>query len=106
VTSSEDGIIWIDHVDDVKNYELGARVLGGAKIHQQGDDLDRLNSFPTEAIEGLHRFFELLLIKTHFVEGCEEKDFSLAPVIDEDFCDIPSINVDGDDNGVCVGEQS
>jgi hypothetical protein len=35
-----------------------------------------------------------------------EKDFSLATIIDKDFGDVPSINVDGDDHGVCVGEGS
>jgi hypothetical protein len=62
--------------------------------------------FPAEVIEGLHRFFELLSIKAQFVEGCMEKDFSLATVIDEDFCDIPSVDVEGDNYGICVGKQS
>jgi hypothetical protein len=104
LASSEDGVVRIDHVDDVKSYELNARVLGDAKTHRQGDDPDRFNSFFTKAIEGLHLFFELLLIKAHFVEGCKEKDFRLATVINEDFGDVPSIDVDGDDHGVCVGE--
>jgi hypothetical protein len=60
--------------------------------------------FPTEAIERLRRFFVLLSIKTHFVEGYEEKDFILATIIDEDFGDVPSIDVDGDNHGVYVGE--
>jgi hypothetical protein len=46
----------------------------------------------------------LLLIETHFVEGCEEKDFSFTTIIDEDFGDVPSIDIDGDDHGVYVGE--
>jgi hypothetical protein len=46
----------------------------------------------------------LLLIKTHFVKGYEEKDFGLATVVNEDFGDVSSIDVDGDDHGVCVGE--
>jgi hypothetical protein len=103
-TSSEDGIVRIDHVDDVKSYELGARVLRGDKVHRQGDDPDRFNSFSAEAIEGLRRFFELLSIKTHFVEGCEEKDFGLATVVNKDFGDVPSIDMDGDDHGLCVWE--
>jgi hypothetical protein len=82
------------------------RVLGGAKRHQQGDDPDRFNSFPAEAVEGLHRLFELLSIKTHFFKGCEEKDFSLATIIDEDFGDVPSVDVDSDNYGICVGERS
>jgi hypothetical protein len=61
-------------------------VLGGAKRHLQGVDPNRF--------------------KTHFVKGYEEKDFSLATNIDEDSGDVPSINVDSDDHGVCVGEQS
>jgi hypothetical protein len=41
LASSEDGVVRIDHVDDVKSYELDARVLGDAKTHRQGDDPDR-----------------------------------------------------------------
>jgi hypothetical protein len=80
------------------------RVLGGAKGHRQGDDPKRFNSFSVEAIEGLHRFFELLLIKTHFVASYEEKNFGLATIVNEDFGDVPSIDVDGDDHGIYVGE--
>jgi hypothetical protein len=86
----------LEHVNDVKGYVFGARVLGGAKRHRQGDDPNRLNSLPTEAIEGLHRFLALLSIKTHF---------SLATIIDEDFSDVPSVDVDGDNHGICVGER-
>jgi hypothetical protein len=89
---------------NIKSYELGARVPGGAKGHQQGDDPDRFNSFSAEAIEGIHRLFELLSIKTYFVEGCEKKDFGLATVVNEDFGGVPSIDMDGDDHGFCVGE--
>jgi hypothetical protein len=46
----------------------------------------------------------MLSIETHFVEGCKEKDISLAAIIDEDFGDVPSIDVDGHDHGVCVVE--
>jgi hypothetical protein len=89
--SFEDGVVRIDHVDDIKSYELGARVLGSAKGHRQGDDPYRFNSFFTEAIEGLRRFFELLSIATHFVEGHKEKNFSLATIINEDFCNTPCL---------------
>jgi hypothetical protein len=47
----------------------------------------------------------LFSIETYFVEGCEEEDFSLATIIDEDFGDIPSVDVDGDDHGIYVEEQ-
>jgi hypothetical protein len=80
------------------------RVLGGAKRYRQDDDPDQLNSLPAKAIEGLSLFFELLLIKAHFVEGCKEKDFSLATIIDEGFGGVPSVDVDGDDHGICMGE--
>jgi hypothetical protein len=48
--------------------------------------------------------FEPLSIKTHFVEGCAKKDFGLATIVNEDFGDVSSIDVDGDNHGVCVGE--
>jgi hypothetical protein len=34
-----------------------------------------------------------------------EKDFDLATIIDEDFGDIPSVDVDGDNHGVGMWEQ-
>jgi hypothetical protein len=46
----------------------------------------------------------LFLIKTHFVKGRKEKDLGLATIIDEDFGDVPSVDVDGDNHGVYVGE--
>jgi hypothetical protein len=61
---------------------------------------------PTEAIEGLNRFFELFPVETHFFEGCEEKDFGLASIINEDFDDVPSVDVDSDDHGVGMGKRS
>jgi hypothetical protein len=30
----------------------------------------------------------------------------LAAIIDEDFGDVPSVDVDGDDHGVCVGNEA
>jgi hypothetical protein len=67
-------------------------------------DPDWFNSFSAEAIEGLRRFFELFSVKNHFFEGCEEKDFVLASIVNEDFGDIPSVDVDSDDHGVGVGK--
>jgi hypothetical protein len=46
------------------------------------------------------------LIKAHFFEGCEKKDFSLTTIIDEDFGDVLFIDVDGDNHGVSMGKQS
>jgi hypothetical protein len=72
----------VEHVNNVKGYVFGARVLRGAERHRQSDDPDWFNSFSTEAIEGIRQFFELFSIKAHFVKGYEEKDFSLATIID------------------------
>jgi hypothetical protein len=46
------------------------------------------------------------LVETHFFEGREEKDFGLASIVDEDFGDMPSIDVDSDDHGVGMGKRS
>jgi hypothetical protein len=42
----------------------------------------------------------LFSVIAHFLEGWEEKDLSLATIVDEDFGNVLSINVDGDDHGV------
>ncbi len=42
----------------------------------------------------------------HFFEGRQEEDFCLAAIVDEDFGDVPSIDVDGDDHGVGMLERS
>jgi hypothetical protein len=44
-------------------------------------------------------------IETHFVDGCEEKDFSFAAIVDEDSGDVPSVDVDGDDHSVGMGKR-
>jgi hypothetical protein len=44
------------------------------------------------------------LIETHFVEGCEEKDFGLAAIVNENFGNIPLVDVDGDDHGIDIGK--
>jgi hypothetical protein len=41
----------------------------GAKGDRQCYYSNMLDSFATEAIEGLRRFLEMLLIITHFLEG-------------------------------------
>jgi hypothetical protein len=46
------------------------------------------------------------LIVAHIFEGYKEENFNLAAIVYEDFGDIPSIDVDGDDHGIGVGEQS
>jgi hypothetical protein len=50
---SENGIVWVWHVDHIKSDVLCARVLGGAKGHRECNSSNWLNSIPTEAIEGL-----------------------------------------------------
>jgi hypothetical protein len=65
-----------------------------------------LDYFASEAIEGLRLLFELLLIMAHFFEGRQEEDFCLAAVVDEDFGDIPSIDVDSMDRSIGMRERS
>jgi hypothetical protein len=36
----------------------------------------------------------------------EEKDFGLASIVNENFGDVPSINVNGDDHGVGMRKRS
>jgi hypothetical protein len=85
---------------------LGARVLWDAEQHRLDDNPNWFNSFPAEAVEELHWFFELFAIKTHLFEGYEKKDFSLATIVDEEFGDVPSVDVDGDDHSICMWERS
>jgi hypothetical protein len=59
-------------------------VLRGAERDRQCYDSHGLDSFAAEAVEGLHRFFELLLVIIHFFEGRQEEYFCLAAVVDED----------------------
>jgi hypothetical protein len=42
---------------------------------------------------------------SHFVEGCEEEDFGLATIVDKDFGDVSSVDVDSDDHGIGIGKQ-
>jgi hypothetical protein len=67
---SKDSIIWVWHVNNIESDVFGVRIFWSAKGHQECDSPDQFDSFPTEAIEGLRQFFELLSVKTHFVKGC------------------------------------
>jgi hypothetical protein len=60
---------------------------------------------PIKAVEGLHRLFELFSIIPHFLKSREKKDFCLAAIVDEDFDNVSSIDVDGDDHSVGVQER-
>jgi hypothetical protein len=80
--------------------------FGGAERHWLGDDPDWFNSFPTKTIEGLRRFLKLFSVETHLFECCEEKDFGLTSIINEDFGDITYIDVDCDDHGIGMGKRS
>jgi hypothetical protein len=68
--SSKDGIIWVCHVDHIEGDVFGVGVIGSAKGYWECDSSNGLDSFPAEAIERLREVPELLLIKSHFVEGC------------------------------------
>jgi hypothetical protein len=59
------------------------RVLWGVEQDRQCYDSNGLDSFPAEAVEGCHRFFELLLIIAHFFESRQEDYFCLAAIVDE-----------------------
>jgi hypothetical protein len=49
---------------------FGVGVIGSAEGYWECDSSNGLDSFPVEAIERLREVPELLLIKSHFVEGC------------------------------------
>jgi hypothetical protein len=49
---------------------------------------------------------EPLLVIAHILEGQQEKDFCLAAVVNEDFGNVPSVDVDGEDHGVDMRERS
>jgi hypothetical protein len=67
---SEDGVIWVCHVDHIEGDVFDAGILGSAEGHWEFDGSDGLDSSPAEAVERLRWFPELLLIESHFVEGC------------------------------------
>jgi hypothetical protein len=48
----------------------------------------------------------LLLVVAHFLEGRQQKDFGFADVVNEDFANIPSINVDGENHSIGMWERS
>jgi hypothetical protein len=72
--SPKNGIVGVENVNNIKSDVIHVRVLWG-------DDPDWFNSFPTEAIKGLHRFLELFSVKTYLFKGCKEKDFGLAAIV-------------------------
>jgi hypothetical protein len=46
------------------------------------------------------------LAVAHFFKGCEEENFGLAAIINEDFGNVPFVNVDGDDHGIGMRERN
>jgi hypothetical protein len=52
----------------------------------------------------LHQFFELFLVITHLFEGCEKENFGLVTIVNKDFGNVPSVDVDGDNHGIGVRE--
>jgi hypothetical protein len=68
--SFKDSVVWICHVDNIKNDVFCAGIFGSVEGYRECDCPDRLDSFTTEAIERLGWLFELFPIKTHFIEGC------------------------------------
>jgi hypothetical protein len=80
------------------------RIFGSAEGYREYDCPDRLDSFTTEAIEGLRLLFELLPIKTYFIKGCYKKNSGLVVIVDEDFGYVPSVNMDCNDHGISMWE--
>jgi hypothetical protein len=78
----------------------------GAKRNGQCYDSDGLDSFASKAVEGLCRLFEPLLVIAQFFEARQVVDFYLAAIVNEDFSDIPSIDMDREDHGISMREQS
>jgi hypothetical protein len=52
-SSSEDGVIWVCHVNHTEGNVFGAWVLESAKGQWECDGSDGFDSFSAEAIEGL-----------------------------------------------------
>jgi hypothetical protein len=46
----------------------------------------------------------MLLVIAHFLEGRQEKNSYLAAIVNRDFGNIPSIDVDGENHGVGMEE--
>jgi hypothetical protein len=96
----------VQHVNHVESCVLCARVYWGTKGNKQCYDSNGVNSLALEAIEGLCRLLEPLLVIAHILEGRQEKDFCLAAIVNEDFGNVPSVDVDGEDHGVDMRERS
>jgi hypothetical protein len=99
----EDGIVRIYHVYNIKCYVLCAGVFWGAKGDGKCYYSDRLDCFVAEAIEGLRRFLELLLVITQFLE-VDRKSISARLPLSTMIFDVPSIDVDGEHHSVRVRE--
>jgi hypothetical protein len=59
-------------------------VFWGADRDGQCYYLDMLDSFAAKAVQGLHRFFKLLLVVAHFLDGRQKEYFYPATVVNED----------------------
>jgi hypothetical protein len=101
----EDGIVRVHHINHIEGYIFRAQILWGAEWNGQSYDPDGFSSFAVEDIEGLHRLFELLSIIDHLSKGRQEKDFGLPAIVDENFGDVSSVDVDGDDHSIGMWEQ-
>jgi hypothetical protein len=105
-TPSKDSIVWVQLVNHIKGYIFYARILWGAKQNRQGYNSDELDSFSSKTINGLRRLFKLLLVVAHFLEGRQQKDFGLAAVVNEDFGNISSVNVNGENHSIGMWKRS
>jgi hypothetical protein len=69
-------------------------------------DSNRLNLLASEATEGIRWLFKVLLVIAHFLEGQHEKNFYLAAIVDTVSDNVPMIDVDSEDHGICVRKRS
>jgi hypothetical protein len=44
------------------------------------------------------------LVITHLFEGCEKENFGLVTIVNKDFGNVSSVDVDGDNHGIGVRE--
>jgi hypothetical protein len=73
--------------------------------HGYSDDSNWFDSFSVEAIERHRRFFELFSVIAHLFEGYEEENFGLPTIVNKDFDNVPSVDMDGDNYGAGVRER-
>jgi hypothetical protein len=60
--------------------------------------------FPLKPYRSFVGSLSCFLVVTHLFKGCEEEDFGLATIVNENFGNIPSVDVDGDNHAIGMRE--